>query len=100
MGQQETMTVAVQEKETKGGAFRRMMLVLLVAALMVATMVLSAGPAMAENVKGLDGKRPTASGDILAPQHNGASVFHEGSGADVFVHGHASGNDGEAGQGN
>jgi len=91
LGQQETVTVA-----GSSSTLRRTILALLVAALMAATMVASASPAIAENLKGPDGKRPIASGDIFGPQHNGASVFHSGSGADVFVHGNAGG-DGETG---
>jgi hypothetical protein len=55
-----------------GSAVRRIILVLAVAAVMVAV---SAMPAMAENIKGPDGKRPLASGDVLVPLHNGASAF-------------------------
>ncbi len=72
-----------QQQTVTGSALRRILLALLVAALMAATMALSAMPAMAENVKGPDGGRPLSSGDLSAPQR-GAAIFHESRGVEVI----------------
>ena len=67
MGQQQQTLESV-------ATLRRIMLVVLVAALMALIMAASAMPAMAKNVKGSDG-RPIQSGDINQ-QTGGASVGH------------------------
>jgi hypothetical protein len=87
MGQQQTMTVAA-EKETKGGALRRMILALLVTALMAVMLVATAPAALASpgqghstdnhwggsiNFKG-DAKNEQPLGGDPPPSDNGRSV--------------------------
>jgi len=79
MGQQQM----VAEKEA-GGALRRIVVALTIAALMVAMMALEADPATAKTNPGhTTGKPDRNFGD--AP--NSADVFHCPKGAAVFTHG-------------
>jgi hypothetical protein len=92
MGQQETMTVAAEGKE--GGALRRIILVLTVAALMAAVMVASTMPAMAKNSyqSGQDSP-PGPPAFSFGPNKNGSSeVVHKAEGACVHHFGKNSGN--------
>jgi hypothetical protein len=85
MGQQETATMTVAEAETKGGALRRIVLVLAVASLMAVMMTVSALPAMAKaspNPSETGGGPPVFTGG-LELDNPSSEVFHARGGACV-----------------